>query len=56
MLHEPTLRLKGASADGDSYVYIQALRELFGLDPESLVEDAGADVASLDERRRRRGG
>ena len=58
LLHEPTLRLKGASAEGDSYVYVQALRELFGLEPDALP-DAAAErspgVASLDERRRRRG-
>ncbi|MEA2469365.1 MAG: glutamyl-tRNA reductase, partial [Thermoleophilaceae bacterium] len=33
VLHEPTLRLKSATAD-DSYVYVQALRELFGLEPD----------------------
>jgi glutamyl-tRNA reductase len=57
LLHEPTLRLKGASIEGESYVYVQALRELFGLDPEDAPgEEGGADVASLeDERRRRRG-
>jgi glutamyl-tRNA reductase len=64
MLHEPTLRLKAASADGESYVYVQALRELFGLEPadapppdEAEAEAEGpppADVASLDDRRRRR--
>jgi glutamyl-tRNA reductase len=57
LLHEPTLRLKGASIDGESYVYIQALRELFGLEPEDVVdEEAGADIASLDDERRRRRG
>jgi glutamyl-tRNA reductase len=58
LLHEPTLRLKGASAEGDSYVYVQALRELFGLEsqppPSVEGEDSAADVASLDDRRRRR--
>jgi glutamyl-tRNA reductase len=55
LLHEPTLRLKGA-VDGDrSYVYVQALRELFGLEAEtSLGESLGARVTSLDERRRKR--
>jgi glutamyl-tRNA reductase len=58
LLHEPTLRLKGASADGAAYVYVQALRELFGLEPDApgAEEEGGADVASLDERRRRRDG
>ena len=56
LLHEPTLRLKGASVDGDSYVYVQALRELFGLEPDEPMapEEPGAEVTSLDERRRRR--
>ena len=56
LLHEPTLRLKGASAEGDAYVYVQAMRELFGLEPDTIAGGAetSADVASLDERRRRR--
>jgi glutamyl-tRNA reductase len=57
LLHEPTLRLKGASVDGESYVYVQALRELFGLEPGDAVAEIaeqGADVTSLDDRRRRR--
>ncbi len=59
LLHEPTLRLKGASAEGDAYVYVQALRELFGLEPDTLGDAAAepaADVASLDDRRRRKSG
>jgi hypothetical protein len=58
MLHEPTLKLKGASVEGESYIYVQALRELFGLEPDDaraeLAPERGADVASLEERRRRR--
>jgi glutamyl-tRNA reductase len=58
LLHEPTLKLKGASIEGESYVYVQALRELFGLEspPAPPVEgqDAAPDVTSLDDRRRRR--
>jgi glutamyl-tRNA reductase len=55
VLHEPTLRLKSATAD-DSYVYVQALRELFGLEVDGkLGEDTpAAQVTSLDARRRRR--
>jgi glutamyl-tRNA reductase len=59
LLHEPTLRLKGATAD-DSYVYVQALRELFGLEvgpaspPELESTAARAEVTSLDDRRRKR--
>jgi glutamyl-tRNA reductase len=65
MLHEPTLRMKRLGEQGDgAYVYVQALRELFGLDPglasdpvEPAKERGSAEVASLDARRRRpRGG
>jgi glutamyl-tRNA reductase len=56
LLHEPTLRLKGAVAGDDTYVYVQALRELFGLEVDSALEASpGADVTSLDDRRRKRG-
>ena len=68
LLHEPTLRLK--DSDGDrAYVYVDALRELFGLDetglrpsrsrsaldgPDAAAEEhSSADVASLDEARRK---
>jgi glutamyl-tRNA reductase len=55
MLHEPTLRLKGAVDGDNSYVYVQALRELFGLEAgPALDETAGAEVTSLDSRRRSR--
>jgi glutamyl-tRNA reductase len=59
LLHEPTLRMKGAAETGGSYMHIQALRELFGLDPEApdyeLSEEqrAPADVASLEDHRRK---
>jgi glutamyl-tRNA reductase len=56
MLHEPTLRMKGAAERGGSYVHLQALRELFGLDPEPPDYESGAapaDVASLEDRRRK---
>jgi len=54
LLHEPTVRIKGIADREDAYLQVSALRDLFGLDagtePESIE---GADVASLDERRRR---
>ena len=50
LLHEPTLRLKAAEGD-DSYIYVQVLRELFGIDAGDL-EGPAAEVTSLDERRR----
>ena len=54
LLHEPTLRMKRGIDDADSYVRVQALRELFGLEPSGppLGEDAAAgEVASLEDRR-----
>jgi glutamyl-tRNA reductase len=57
LLHEPTLRLKRATGDGDDegYAKLAALRELFGLDAGSEpLEGAGADVSELGDRRRRR--
>jgi glutamyl-tRNA reductase len=58
MLHEPTLRMKGAAERGGSYVQLQALRELFGLEPEAPDYEVGssestAGVASLEDRRRK---
>ena len=44
MLHEPTLKLKKSAADDGSYLYIEALRELFGLDA-----GAAGNVAADDE-------
>jgi glutamyl-tRNA reductase len=67
MLHEPTLRLKRSSGEEESYVYIQALRELFALDAgddrtvsrNGKAEEAdnpGAEIRSLDEHRGRQAG
>jgi glutamyl-tRNA reductase len=54
LLHEPTLRLKGAAGD-EAYAYLQALRELFGIEPAGEAAGApAAEVTSLDSRRRRR--
>jgi glutamyl-tRNA reductase len=57
LLHEPTLRIKAAAEKGGSYVYLQALRELFGLDPDApeyeVEEMAGGQVTSIDARRNR---
>jgi len=57
MLHEPTMRLKGSVGDDTAYVYVHALRELFGLDdgtPTLDGERAGAEVTELETRRRHR--
>jgi glutamyl-tRNA reductase len=54
LLHEPTVRINGLADREDAYLQVSALRELFGLDTGTEPEAAeGADVASLDERRRR---
>jgi glutamyl-tRNA reductase len=54
LLHEPTVRIKGIADREDAYLQVSALRELFGLDAGTEPDAAeGADVASLDERRRR---
>jgi glutamyl-tRNA reductase len=54
LLHEPTVRIKGIADREDAYLQVSALRELFGLDAGTEPEAAeGADVADLDERRRR---
>jgi glutamyl-tRNA reductase len=55
LLHEPTLRLKGAAGDESSYRHVQALRELFGLDATSPEERPAASVTELGPRRRRSG-
>jgi glutamyl-tRNA reductase len=60
MLHEPTLKLKKSTEDDDAYVYLQALRELFGLDAGATSnvdadDDLGsvAQVHQLDDQRSR---
>src|SRR4051794_1384032 len=54
LLHEPTLRLKRSSGEEDAYLYVNALRELFGLDPRSApAQDSDAEVRQLGEARRR---
>jgi glutamyl-tRNA reductase len=55
LLHEPTLRLKGAAGGGGSYRYAHALRELFGLEAALLPHDetGSAQVTRLDARRRK---
>jgi glutamyl-tRNA reductase len=52
LLHEPTLRVKRAAGDDDAYTYVNALRELFGLDRDTApIEDADAEVRQLHARR-----
>ncbi|HWJ43119.1 MAG TPA: glutamyl-tRNA reductase, partial [Solirubrobacterales bacterium] len=35
LLHEPTLRIRNSACSGESYFFLSALRELFGLDVET---------------------
>jgi glutamyl-tRNA reductase len=43
LLHDPTLALRRAAGDEDAYLYVSALRELFGLDGETVPEgEAGS--------------
>ena len=56
MLHEPTMRMKRAAGSEDAYLYVNALRELFGLDAETEPDaESDASVTPLRRDRRRRG-
>jgi glutamyl-tRNA reductase len=50
LLHEPTLRLRRSAGDEDAYLYVSALRELFGLDGATAVESEG--VSNVTELRK----
>ena len=55
LLHEPTLRLKRSSGEDDAYLYVNVLRELFGLDASTApLEELDAEVRPLREARRRK--
>jgi glutamyl-tRNA reductase len=43
LLHEPTLRMKRSAGSDEAYVYVSALRELFGLDAGMEPEEEAAD-------------
>jgi len=56
LLHEPTLRIKRAAGEDDAYLYVNALRELFGLDAGTAPEArSGAEVTPLRRKDRRTG-
>jgi glutamyl-tRNA reductase len=56
LLHEPTLRIKRAAGEDDAYLYVNALRELFGLDAGTAPEaGSGAEVTPLRRKDRRTG-
>jgi len=50
LLHEPTLRMKRSAGSDDAYLYVSALRELFGLDAET--EPEGEEAGKVTELRR----
>jgi len=59
LLHEPTARIKRVADSDEAYVYVQALRELFGLDGDLTSPGSGraadspaAEITSLESRRR----
>jgi glutamyl-tRNA reductase len=52
LLHEPTLRMKRSAGSDDAYLYVSALRELFGLDAGTAPEGANPS-ASVTELRRK---
>jgi glutamyl-tRNA reductase len=41
LLHEPTLRMRRSAGSDEAYLYVSALRELFGLDVETEPEGEG---------------
>jgi glutamyl-tRNA reductase len=55
LLHEPTLRMKRAAGSDAAYVYVSALRELFGLDagtePESEAPGKVTELRRVDPGR-----
>jgi glutamyl-tRNA reductase len=51
LLHEPTLRMKRSTGSDEAYLYVSALRELFGLDSET--EPEGEGESSVTELRRK---
>ena len=56
LLHDPTLRIRRSACSGEAYFHISALRELFGLDVETEVEDAaGAEVTELRRHHKNQG-
>jgi glutamyl-tRNA reductase len=53
LLHEPTLRLKRSGGNEHAYLYVSALRELFGLDAGTAPEAEGG--SNVTELRRKKG-
>jgi glutamyl-tRNA reductase len=53
LLHEPTLRLRRSAGDEDAYLYVSALRELFGLDGATSPEGGVGSDSNVTELRRK---
>jgi glutamyl-tRNA reductase len=54
LLHEPTLRMKRSAGSEDAYLYVSALRELFGLDVDTEPEaETEAQVTELRRKGRK---
>jgi glutamyl-tRNA reductase len=51
LLHEPTLRMKRSAGEDEAYLYVSALRELFGLEAAE-VEPEGGTSGNVTELRR----
>jgi glutamyl-tRNA reductase len=47
LLHEPTLRMKRSAGSDEAYLYVSALRDLFGLDVETEPEEGSSNVTEL---------
>jgi glutamyl-tRNA reductase len=52
LLHEPTVRMKRSAGSDSAYLYVSALRELFGLDADT--EPEGEGESNVTELRRRK--
>jgi glutamyl-tRNA reductase len=51
LLHEPTVRMRRSAGSEDAYLYVSALRQLFGLDPETEPDaDSPGNVTELRRR------
>jgi glutamyl-tRNA reductase len=52
LLHEPTLRMKRSAGSDEAYLYVSALRDLFGLDVGTEPEaETGSNVTELHRRK-----
>jgi len=56
LLHDPTLRIRRSACSGESYYFISALRELFGLDVETEPEAEEGEGSVTELRRSNPGG